>query len=407
MLGMDLEIWRGFSEYHTPEPEKAKYMLAGGMYVTEDGWFSPEDRMKYYIFELDQEGGRSLAAIMIMGAGGGAPDGETQEMRDSFDAMVERALADARVAEAGNLAPDLNRNGIPEELRVASIDGGAGEKLEVWENGRLLYEEEGYHAHVGYNALFLYRHESGDYLLRYNPYMGQGWCTYSYQLFTLEHGKENLIREDSVEFDISFHPMMKENHQFDVNEIVRFMNGVNELLSHSVQLLNTDSDLLDTFEKNGRLYDDLGWLDTWEPVYARGGQALPDELWRFKTAMEEQWDDPWGLTLTAGSPSPTGVTLNFIQAGGAPTGRLQYGSKYWLEREDEGDWDPVALLRGAYWTGEAHRIPMDGRATEVVDWTRFYGELPPGRYRICKEVMDLRDTGDYDTRTYYAEFFVD
>ena len=284
-LGMDVEIWRGFSEYHTPEPEKAEYMLAGGMYVTEDGWFSPEDWRNYYIFSLEPDGWR-LAAIMPMGAGGGAPDGETQEMRDSFDAMVERALADTRAVDPSGLTPDLNRNGIPEELRLTSIDGGAGEKLEVWENGKLLYEEEGYHAHVGYNALFLYRHESRDYLLRYHPTMYQGYCTYNYQLFTLEHGKENLIREDSVEFDINFQPLMHQS--FDVNEIVRFMNGINELLSHSVQLLNTDGDLLDTFEKNGRLYDDLGWLDNWEPVYVRGEKALPDELWRFKTAMEGQ-----------------------------------------------------------------------------------------------------------------------
>ena len=288
-LGMNVEIWRGFSEYHTPEPEKAKYMLAGGMYVTEDGWFSPEDRMKYYIFELDQEGGRSLATIMIMGAGGGAPDGETQQMRDNFDAMVERTLADTRAVDPSGLSPDLNRNGVPEELRVSGVPQGM--KLEVWENGKLLYEEEGYFAHAGYNALFLYRGEDGgDYLLRYNPYMAQGWGTYSYRLFRLDQsGGTGTAIFENLEFDLNFHPMMRSEHKFDVNEITRFMNEVNELLSHSVQLLNTDQDLLDTFERNGRLYDDLGWLDQWEPTYVRGEKALPDELWRFQSAMEQEW----------------------------------------------------------------------------------------------------------------------
>ena len=290
-LGMDLEIWRGFSEYHTPEPEKAKYMLAGGMYVTEDGWFSPEDRWTYYIFSLDPDG-RRFAVTMPMGAGGGAPDGETQQMRDNFDAMVERALADTRAVNPSGLSPDLNRNGIPEELRVGyavSADKEAGRKLEVWEDGELIYEEEGYFAHAGYNALFLYHDDDGDYLLRYNPYMAQGWATYSYRLFTLNEHGASTARYVDLEFDLNFYPVMKDSHQFDVNEITRFMNEINELLSHSVQLINTDEDLLATFERNGRLYDDLGWLDQWEPIYVRGEKALPDELWRFQSAMEQEW----------------------------------------------------------------------------------------------------------------------
>jgi len=75
---------------------------------------------------------------MPTGAGGGAPDGETQMLRDEFDVMVERALADTRAVNVENLSPDLNRNGIPEELRLETIDEGAGQRLEIWENGELL-----------------------------------------------------------------------------------------------------------------------------------------------------------------------------------------------------------------------------------------------------------------------------
>lgn len=31
---------------------------------------------------------------------------------------------------------------------------------------------------------------------------------------------------------------------------------------------------------------------------------------------------------------------------------------------------------------------------------------PAGKYRIGKEIMDFRSTGDYDTNTYYANFEV-
>ena len=39
------------------------------------------------------------------------------------------------------------------------------------------------------------------------------------------------------------------------------MDEINALLADSVQLLNTDENLLGTFEREGRLYDSLWWLD--------------------------------------------------------------------------------------------------------------------------------------------------
>lgn len=33
-------------------------------------------------------------------------------------------------------------------------------------------------------------------------------------------------------------------------------------------------------------------------------------------------------------------------------------------------------------------------------------ELPPGTYRIVKEIMNFRGTGDYDENEYYAEFIL-
>ena len=312
--------------------------------------------------------------------------------------------------EAG-LTADLDRNGIPETIRVEEIDGGMGKRLEVWENGKLLFEEEGFSAHAGWTSLFLCSDGEGEYLLRYHPTMYQGVCDYSYQLFTLENGVETVAMENEVEFDINFQPWLHE--KFDPEAIAAFLDDVNGLLSHSVQLLNTDQDLLDTFQWNGLLYDDLWWLDTWEPVFVRDeGKTLRENLRDFQAAMEAEWNDPWGLILTAGAPSPTGVILNFHQAGGEPTGTLQYGSYYWLEREEEGGgWVKVPVVldlsENWYWTQESYLIPMNAQTSEEVDWSGLYGELSPGRYRIGKEVMDFRGGSDYDILNYYAEFSVD
>ncbi len=128
-----------------------------------------------------------------------------------------------------------------------------------------------------------------DCLLRYNPYMAQGMAGYGYQLFTLsETGEEQVVQANSVRFDINFSPLMHEN--FDPEAIASFTDEVNGLLANSVQLINTDLNLLDTFEREGRLYDSLWWLDNWEPVFARDeGKSLLENLRGFQKAMEAEW----------------------------------------------------------------------------------------------------------------------
>lgn len=127
--------------------------------------------------------------------------------------------------------------------------------------------------------------------------------------------------------------------------------------------------------------------------------------------FEETIDETWGLTLSVRDVTPTGLTLVFTQSGGAPTGMLQTGSPYWLEADEGGVWEAVPELpledgveRG--WHSIAYLIPMNDSVEREVNWQYLYGELPAGTYRIGKEIMDFRESGDYDQRNYYAEFSI-
>lgn len=118
-------------------------------------------------------------------------------------------------------------------------------------------------------------------------------------------------------------------------------------------------------------------------------------------------EDPWGLVLAAENVTDTGLTLRFIQSGGEPSGELQTGSPYWLEREENGEWTAVEpLMEDVAWDMMAYLISMDGETEMAVDWTVLYGQLPAGSYRLGKSVMDFRDAGDYDQKDYYVCFAV-
>lgn len=130
-----------------------------------------------------------------------------------------------------------------------------------------------------------------------------------------------------------------------------------------------------------------------------------------KNLEDESTDiiDSWGIELSARNIRPTGMTLICNQSGGESTGELHTGSYYFLEEEIDGEWIEVEIFDLEYdlaWTDEAWVIPMNDTVGWEIDWEWLYGELPIGRYRMGKEITDFRNTGDYDTKIYYAAFVI-
>ena len=205
-----------------------------------------------------------LATVLACAcAFGQAQEPETADGPDP--APTPSAAAGSDTDPAANPDPeeaplDLNRNGVLETVQVTELDGGAGQRLELREGDELIFAEEGFYSHAGWNALFLCAVDGEGYLLRYNPYGNQGVYHYSYQLFTLENGVETAVRENHVEFDVNFG--LPIHAGFDPEAIAAFMDEINGLLAHSVQLINTDDGLLRTFQEEGRLYDGRWWPDT-------------------------------------------------------------------------------------------------------------------------------------------------
>ncbi|MDE6709036.1 MAG: hypothetical protein K2J76_00945, partial [Oscillospiraceae bacterium] len=117
--------------------------------------------------------------------------------------------------------------------------------------------------------------------------------------------------------------------------------------------------------------------------------------------------DAWGLTLTAKDVTLSGCTVVFVQSGGNPTGELQTGSYYSLERYENGKWATVEMLPQKYdvaWPAISYPIFKNDSSEFNVEWQSLYGKLPAGKYRVGKDVMDFRKAADYDTKMYYAYF---
>ena len=144
---------------------------------------------------------------------------------------------------------------------------------------------------------------------------------------------------------------------------------------------------------------------TWEQIWRGLASSKLDDAIDHQVVYQKYHYNEWGITLTAENVTPTSVTIKCTQSGGEPTGKLQTGSRYVLEMwTQEYGWQAVPCYAEIYWTEEVWLISKD-RVTEwEVKWERFYGKLSEGKYRIGKEIIDVRDTGDYDTEIYYVEF---
>lgn len=181
------------------------------------------------------------------------------ESKELYDLICETGRA--YPAEELPYTADLDHDGTPDRL---TLRGSGRQEGTAWllqcayENGAQVWSAYGNTSHAGWNAVFLCRLDGQDYLLQYNPSMGSGICVYEYELFYLEKGEQVAVQEGIIEFDLLF---ARDHQRFEPIEINAFMEEINTLLANSTQLLNTDGSLLDTFEREGRLYDSLWWLD--------------------------------------------------------------------------------------------------------------------------------------------------
>lgn len=131
-------------------------------------------------------------------------------------------------------------------------------------------------------------------------------------------------------------------------------------------------------------------------------EVCMDDVWYVFSAEEVDW----GVTLSTQDETSTGVTILCTRTGGNPTGALQTESYYVLETLKDGVWTALDYYAEVAWTSEAWEILPDNTVCWNVEWEWLYGELKPGMYRIGKRVLDFRNTGNYDSKMFYAEFAI-
>ncbi len=137
--------------------------------------------------------------------------------------------------------------------------------------------------------------------------------------------------------------------------------------------------------------------------------VIADTIPKDKLSFLEN-DDEWGIELEdCYNPNKHCVYLNFLQWGEKEFGELMSSSWYELERYDDRkgwckvDYSDKFKDEEIGWTSEGWLIAKYGNSAFTQNLF-LYDDLPEGKYRIAKSVINLRQAGVYDEKIYYAEF---
>ena len=171
---------------------------------------------------------------------------------------------------------------------------------------------------------------------------------------------------------------------------------------------------------NGRRYskswlseETLNWIDMSEEERVKSNH-YPEKLekvGRFELSCNI---DDWGISLTVDNVTPTGLTLVCKQEDFIPTNlndnwEIRFNSPYVIQKFEYGDWVDVKIVckEDIIWDAEEWVIENNGVSTMDIEWEWLYGELSAGKYRIKKEIENLKEPYDFTWRNIYARFVID
>lgn len=84
-----------------------------------------------------------------------------------------------------------------------------------------------------------------------------------------------------------------------------------------------------------------------------------------------------------------------------------YGQYFIVEKNIEGAWYQVPTIIDNYGFDDiGYELLPDTSEEWSVNWEWLYGSLDEGDYRIVKNILDFRETGDYDEYYLSAEFTI-
>lgn len=155
--------------------------------------------------------------------------------------------------------------------------------------------------------------------------------------------------------------------------------------------------------------------DTYYGYLSASGEAtigdltyvVDDMVFSIFDSFDDESTVPEGVSMSVqkGSVTKEGAIITFLNRTDM---NIQYGEQYYLQKYEDGKWSDVPYAIEEFGFNDiAYILEKDIQGELKIDWRWLYGELKSGEYRIVKDIMDFRGTGDYDVYTLMAKFIIE
>ncbi|HML37772.1 MAG TPA: M56 family metallopeptidase [Bacillota bacterium] len=206
----------------------------------------------------------ALVVVLCIGLTANKTSGENLVPADEIQAQIARA--------------DVNQDGKDESIYLdkSQIEANSATLLVKDAGGSEIWSETLNLSHVGWDELFLAKLDGKQYLLRYNPGMFQGICTYTFSLFSPEKGgKENVLRTEKLEFDVNG------TEALDARKMIDFASEINALLKNSTLLVSSNGGSWSFGPSSAEpFFERYSWMDD-NPELYKDGDSLETKLEKY------------------------------------------------------------------------------------------------------------------------------
>lgn len=183
---------------------------------------------------------------------------------------------------------DITHNGMQEKITVdiSNVIEKQEAILKIIDaENNIIWEERAGIPHVGWNSLFLYIKDGTVYLLRYNPYMNQGYGSYTYELFWIdEFWSVQTICSNTLDFSIK-----SREPSFNINMMISFVDEINGFLNQSILLFSTEGGELRYSTESSQIHrvEEFSWLYNCDIQYDEK-DTLREKLEKYQEYIESE-----------------------------------------------------------------------------------------------------------------------
>jgi hypothetical protein len=192
-------------------------------------------------------------------------------------------------------------------------------------------------------------------------------------------------------------------------------NNTSAVRTENTVTETTSIQSVDTTDWKSTPHESINKVDGITMIVNKGTENTSTETASIQSVNTTDWKStPYetinnfdGVTMTVNKETASAAELTLAFENNSNS-QCTYGEFFCLEKKINGRWYqvPVAIEGNYIFNDIGYELASGDSGEWAVNWDWLYGSLDVGEYRIVKDILDFKGSGEYDTYYLAAEFTI-